>query len=88
MVLTDLPYSTRSAWGQASSAHHMFRKENTEDTVSFMSKLMASEARERIFWSSLVLSHWNKSLRPQTEMLKDVEIDNSKRKNGFCMSLK
>lgn len=56
LMLADPPYSTCSALGQAPSAHDVFRKENIENALIFMSNVMAPEAHNHLFGFDLIPS--------------------------------
>lgn len=55
VVVVDPARSTRSARGQASSAHDVFRKDRIEDNVRFWSNLMAPVEHGQIFCFDLML---------------------------------
>lgn len=57
LVLTDLPFNTRKARGQSSSAHDPLSKRDREDALRLVSKLMAFMAHRHIFCSDLMLHH-------------------------------
>lgn len=73
-MLASLPYSPRSARAQASFAQELLCNENIEDALSIVSSMLASATHGYSFSSDLVLTHCNRTLCRQTEMVDDVDV--------------
>lgn len=87
MVLAELPSSTRSAWGQVSSTHNVFSKINTENAFCFMISVIAPGVHGDVLFFNVMLFHWSRSLRAQTEMVENGKDDQqrAKKKLRACL---
>lgn len=61
LALADLPYSTRSAWGQSNSAHDVFSKRDVENVVRLVGSVVAPGAHAQVLCSDLKIYQRNKS---------------------------
>lgn len=75
LVLAGLPYSTRSARSQSTSAHDVPLKRDREDAVRLMDAVVAPRAYGSIFTSDSMFYHWSKSLLVAEDEVETMEED-------------
>lgn len=85
LALAIPSYNTRSARGQASSAHDGFCKESIENSVQFMRNVIVPGEH---FCLNLMFFHWDQSLHRQTKMVQNAKAGLEGSAKGFGISLK